>query len=63
MPAEEMLQSVVEKTDARLIRTIASENCQSCIEALKDSGQIDVVADLAEPVMVAVLAEYWRPST
>ncbi|QND69853.1 cytochrome P450 [Tardiphaga robiniae] len=55
----EMLQSVVEKTDARLIRTIASENCQSCIEALKDSGQIDVVADLAEPVMVAVLAEYF----
>lgn len=54
-----MLQSVVETTDTQLIRTIASENSQSCIDALKETGQIDVVADLAEPVMVAVLAEYF----
>jgi cytochrome P450 len=54
-----MLQSVVDvQADSHLIRTIVADCCRRRTEEMAESGQIDVVADLAEPAMVAVLAEY-----
>lgn len=55
----QMLESAVcPATDLHTIRTIAAEVCRSRIEALADTGQLDVVADLAEPVMVRIFADY-----
>jgi cytochrome P450 len=56
----EMLQSAVEPaTDLTTIRTIAADVCRSRINTLSSAGRIDVVADLAEPVMVRVFADYF----
>ncbi|MDB5565553.1 MAG: Cytochrome [Tardiphaga sp.] len=56
----QMLQSAVDPaTDLDTIRTIAADVCRSRIEALAATGRIDVVADLAEPVMVRIFADYF----
>ncbi|CAN5375282.1 hypothetical protein BH11PSE4_BH11PSE4_31380 [soil metagenome] len=54
-----MLQSAVEPAaDLVTIRKIAADVCSSQIEAAAATGRIDVVADLAEPVMVEIFARY-----
>lgn len=55
----QMLESVVRPAaDAAAVRTIAANVCRSRIAALAHTGRLDVVADLAEPVMVSIFAEY-----
>lgn len=55
-----MLQSAVEPaTDLAAIRIIAADVCRSRIGALAATGRIDVVADLAEPVMVRIFHDYF----
>lgn len=55
----QMLESVVRPaTDLDTIRAIAADVCRSRIESLAKTGQIDVVADLAEPAMVRIFADY-----
>ena len=54
-----MLESVVRPAaDMAAIRAIAAGVCRSRIAALAHSGRLDVVADLAEPVMVRIFADY-----
>jgi cytochrome P450 len=58
-----MLQSVVDPAaDLDAIRAIAKNVCRSRIEALAPGGRLDVVADLAEPVMVSIFADYFGVS-
>jgi cytochrome P450 len=55
-----MLQSAVEPaTDLATIRTIAADVCRVRIDAATGAERIDVVADLAEPVMVRIFADYF----
>jgi len=53
-----LLESVViPASDAETIRAIVSERCREQIEAAH--GQIDVVADLFEPVVVSIASRYF----
>jgi cytochrome P450 len=53
-----LLESVViPASDVETIRTIVAERCQQQIEAAR--GQIDVVADLFEPVVVSIASRYF----
>jgi cytochrome P450 len=54
-----MLQSAVEPAaDLLTIRNIAADVCRSQLKAAENIGRIDVVADLAEPVMVEIFKKY-----
>jgi cytochrome P450 len=56
----QMLQSVVEPaTDLEHIRLIARTICRSRVAIAMATGRIDIVADLAEPVMVGIIADYF----
>lgn len=56
----QMLQSAVDPaTDLDRIRKIAADVCRSRVAAAAATGCIDVVADLAEPVMVRIIADYF----
>jgi cytochrome P450 len=61
IPAPEerrLLESVViPASDVETIRTIVAERCRQQIEAAR--GQIDVVADLFEPVVVSIASRYF----
>lgn len=55
----QMLESVVRPAaDVAAVRAIAANVCRSRIAALAPTGRLDVVADLAEPVMVSIFADY-----
>jgi cytochrome P450 len=53
----QLLQSAVRSTDIQKIRAIAAARCRQQIAAAR--GQIDVVAQLLEPVVVDIAAEYY----
>lgn len=55
-----LLQSVVEpKADLSRLHTLVADECRKQAQAESGSGQIDVVARLAEPVVVRIAAEYF----
>jgi cytochrome P450 len=53
----QLLQNAVHPTDTQKIRTIAAARCRRQIDAA--GGQIDVVSQLLEPVVVDIAAEYY----
>ena len=53
----QLLQNAVHPTDTQKIRTITAARCRRQIDAA--GGQIDVVAQLLEPVVVDIAAEYY----
>lgn len=55
----QMLQSMVSPaTDLSTIRAIAADVCRSRIAGAAKTGKIDVVAELSDPVMVRIFADY-----
>jgi cytochrome P450 len=53
----QLLQSAVHQTDINKIRAIVTERCRLQIDAA--GGQIDVVSQLLEPVVVDIAAKYF----